>query len=388
MAWMLAAAPTGFLKSASAATNDTSSNPLPANVAVELRRLREELDVQTRRLDRLFQALSPHLQELEAQAAKLKEQEEQDAALKLETVCVLKGQDLTTRAQFSPTDSTFAVVTRKGTVLIFSVTGKQLCELSLPDERLTAFGYAPDGKRMLAGTRTGKVVLWDIAAAKTQPVFSRVEMPICHLLWLPNPSRFVVAYEKAVGQYAGYIVRLADGEPVLDFSSHWQISTYQAIAASSDGKWIGALDVPKEERGGYLLNSTNVEIRLKLVDSDFPSGPLSIGIAPDNNTVAVGYGPNSLSLWDASRQKELRLVKAHSNWVTSLGFSPDSQRLISGGGDNTARIWDIASGNEIGRIRVQPDGCIYVNAVGFSSDGKLVLAAAESDTLIIAKAPN
>ena len=240
---------------------------------------------------------------------------------------------------------------------------------------------------MLLGTRTGKVLLWDLAAEKPQPVFARLEKPVCHLLCLPNPDRFVVAYEEALGQYAGFIVRLADSEPVANFSSHWQISTYQAIAASADGKWIGALDVPDQERGGYLLNSTNVEIKLKLIDADYPSGPLSIGIAPDNNIVAVGYAPNSLSLWDAARRKELRLVKAHSNWVTALGFSPDSQRLISGGGDNTARIWEVASGKEIGRIRVQEEGCIYVNAVGFSADGKLVLAAAENDMLIIAKAP-
>jgi WD40 repeat protein len=195
-----------------------------------------------------------------------------------------------------------------------------------------------------------------------------------------------VAYDKALGQYAGFIVRLADGEPVANFSSHWQIATYQAIAASADGKWIGALDVPNEERAGYLLNSTNVEIKLKLIDADYPSGPLSIGIAPDNNTVAVGYAPYNLGLWDAAQRKELRLVKAHSNWVTTLGFSPDSQRLISGGGDSTARIWEVATGKEIGRIRFE-GASTYVNSVGFSADGQLVFGAAENDVLIVAKAP-
>jgi WD40 repeat protein len=91
-------------------------------------------------------------------------------------------------------------------------------------------------------------------------------------------------------------------------------------------------------------------------------------------------------VWDAAQQKELRLVKAHSNWVTSLGFSPDSRRLISGGGDSTARIWEVATGKEIGRIRFEGEST-YVNSVGFGPEGKLVLAAAEHDTLVIAKAP-
>lgn len=359
----------------------------PSNSASEIRQLREQLTQQTMRIDRLYEAIGPELAELEARVATLKLQAKEEEALKLETVCVLKGQGLTTRAHFSPADDTFAVVTTQGTVRIFSLAGKFLRELSLPDMRLTAFSYTPDGQRMLAGTRSGKVLLWDLATGTTREVFAGLDKPVCHLFWLPKPERFVVAYDNAAGAYRVFVVRLADGEPMVKFSSHWQIPTYQAVAASADGNWIGALDLPNLERAGYLINSTNVEIMVKLRDDDYPSGPLSIGIAPDNNTVAVGYGPSDLSLWDAARQKELRLVKAHSNWVTTLAFSPDSRRLISGGGDNTARIWDVKTGKEIGRIRVQPEGCIYVNSVDFSADGKYVLAAAENDTVIIAQAP-
>lgn len=364
-----------------------ATNPPITDTAATVLRLQEQLDQQTKRIDRLYEALGPQLADLEERATELKKQTAEDAALKLDTVCKLVELGLTTQARFSPSENVFAVVARKGTVQLFNLEGKLVRELSLPDEKLEAFGYAPDGKRMLVGTHTGKVLLWNLADEKPRLVFARQDKPVSHLLWLPNPDRFLVAYNHAVGEYAGFIVRLADGEPVGEFSSHWQISTYQAVAVSADGKWIGALDVPNEERAGYLLNSTNVENKVKFKDDDYPSGPLSIGIAPDNNIVAVGYAPNSLNLWDATGQKELRLVKAHSNWVTTLGFSPDSRRLISGGGDNTARIWDVATGKEVGRIRVQPEGCIYVNSVGFSVDGKYVLAAAENDTVMIAKAP-
>lgn len=364
-----------------------AENPAETNTANEIHQLREQLAEQTRRIDRLYDALGPELAEREARAAELKKQTEEDALLKLEMVCTLTNLGLTTRAQFSPTEDVFAVVTRKGTVRIFNLQGQSLREVSLPGEKLEAFGYAPDGKRMLLGTRSGKVFLWNLAGEEPRLVFNRDEKPVCHLLWLPNPDRFLVAYNFASGRYTGFIVRLADGAPLREFSSRWQISTYQAVAVSANGKWFGALDIPDQERAGYLLNSDDGGIKAKLRDDDYPSGPLSIGIAPDNNTVAVGYAPYNLGLWDATQQKELRLVKAHSNWVTTLGFSPDSRRLISGGGDNTARIWDVATGRELGRIRVQLDGFVYVNSVGFSSDGKYVLAAAENDMVVIAQAP-
>jgi WD40 repeat protein len=69
-----------------------------------------------------------------------------------------------------------------------------------------------------------------------------------------------------------------------------------------------------------------------------------------------------------------------------LAFSPDSKRLISGGGDSTARIWDVQTGREIGRVRFEGEST-YVNSVGFSPDGKLILAAAQNDVLVVAKAP-
>ena len=363
-------------------------NPVAPNPIDEIQQLRQELAEQTKRVDRLYELLGPQMTELEERAAALNQQSEEDAALKLQMVCVLTNLDLTTRAQFSPAENVFAVLTRQGTLQIYNLEGKLLRALSVPGERLKTFGYALDGKRMLLGTQTGKVYVWNLAEEKPRLVFAKLERPVCHLLWLPNPERFLLAYDQTTGAYAGFIVRLADGAPLREFSSRWQISTYQAVAASADGKWFGALDIPGQQRAGYLLDSTDGSIKAKLRDDDYPSGPLSIGIAPDNNTVAVGYAPYNLSLWDAAQQKELRLIKAHSNWVTTLAFSPDSRRLISGGGDNTARIWDVASGGEIGRIRVQPDGCVYVNAVGFSADGKYVLAAAENNMIFIAKTPN
>ena len=131
-----------------------TENPAASDTnTTEIQQLRTQLAEQSKRIDRLYEALAPQLEELEQRAAEMKKQAEEDAALKLETVCVLKDQDLTTRAQFSPVDNTFAVVTRKGAVLIFSAAGKPLRDLALPDERLAAVGYAPDGKRMLVGER-------------------------------------------------------------------------------------------------------------------------------------------------------------------------------------------------------------------------------------------
>lgn len=364
-------------------------NKSSADTSPEVRQLRQQLTEQTKRIDRLYDALGPQLQEMEERAAELKKQQEEDTQLKLEMVCTLVGQGLTSKAQFSPTENSFAVITRKGGVLIFSTEGKQLHELALPDKKVTAISYAHDGRRLLAGTKDGKVHLWNPASGVTQTVFTNADWEIGRVVWLSNPERGVVAHNvdhiARSTNFSGLVFRVSDGKVVTKFSSFVR-DDFQTLAASSDSKLLGVLEIPNHERAGFLLDSEQCQMKAKLWDDEYPSGPLSIGIAPDNNTVAVGYAPYNLSLWDGARQKELRLVKAHHNWVTSLAFSPDSKRLISGGGDSTARIWEVQTGKEIGRVRFEGPST-YVNSVGFSPDGKLILAAGENDVIVVAKAP-
>ena len=57
-----------------------SSNGLPSAIADELRHFREEIEQQGQRIDRLYRILGPHLKELEAEAARRKQQEEEDGS--------------------------------------------------------------------------------------------------------------------------------------------------------------------------------------------------------------------------------------------------------------------------------------------------------------------
>jgi len=88
-----------------------------------------------------------------------------------------------------------------------------------------------------------------------------------------------------------------------------------------------------------------------------------------NNNPARHNAPQQASLWDGAQQKELLLGNTHSNWPTPPG-------------------------KKIGRITFVGESCIYVDSVGFSPDGKFILAASrnicgkDEDVLILAEAPN
>jgi len=360
------------------------------SVHLELLELRALMEDQSKKLNRLYDAVEPELGEMDERAAAVRKEREGDLRLKLAGACEIRDSDCAGQARFSPREDSVALLTRRGVIAFFSADGNKLRELAIPEERMGAIAFAPDGKRLLAGTRKGKVFLWDILTGTARQVFTNSDGAIGRVAWLSNPDRGVAASDlldakDKTAKQSGVVFRLADGEVLAKFSSFVRCD-FQGLAASVDGRMLGVLEIPERNRAGFLLDSEQCQLKATLFDEEYGCGPLSIGIAPDNNTVAVGYAPYNLSLWDGAKQQELRLVKAHSNWVVSLAFSPDSKRLISGAGDSTARIWDVTTGKELGRIRFDGQST-YVDSVSFSHDGGRVLAAAANGQVIICKAP-
>jgi WD40 repeat protein len=70
----------------------------------------------------------------------------------------------------------------------------------------------------------------------------------------------------------------------------------------------------------------------------------------------------------------MKLLKGHTNDVTSVGFSPNGTRIVSGSGDGTTRIWDTKTGEEVMKFTFG----YKVNAVGFSPDGTHIVSSSLS----------
>jgi len=67
----------------------------PRDIFATLQRLQEQLDQQTKRLDRLYNAIGPQLAELEERAAAAEKQEQEDKALALEPIREVADENLT-----------------------------------------------------------------------------------------------------------------------------------------------------------------------------------------------------------------------------------------------------------------------------------------------------
>ena len=362
--------------------------PLP-DTASALLRLQQQLDHQTKRIDRLYRALGPQLEEMEQQAAEFEKQQREDKALVMERVWESGGEEFTDRAECSPTDQSFAVLAKDGGVRICDMNGKILRRLRYGADSIRAVAYSPDGSRLLAGTAAGKVLVWELKSGAEREVAQR-PYKIDRVAWLGTTGRALICITfgeqvkgpepEELSDVQGDLIEIENGKTLWQFTG-WQHLDYQNLAAAPNSEWVAVLKILKG-RGVYLLDARTGKTTASLLKD--ASGGLSVAVSPDSQQVAIGNP--GIYLWDVKRREILRHLEGHQNWVVALTFSADGRLLISGSGDSTARVWDVKNGTEVGRIRF-PGGSTYVHSVGFSWDGKRVLAAAAGGQLIIARTP-
>lgn len=363
------------------------------SIKSELRSIREQLEKQGKQIDALYRVadaemnIAERLKGTEEQKAAREREEAQDKKLALDRVWESTGAGFTDRAECSPTEQSFAVVAEDGGIRLCDMTGKVLQKLRHAEEQVTATAYSPDGSRLLAGTAGGKLLLWDLKAGSMRVVAERA-YHIDRVAWLGKTGRALVCSKLGdsikgpepgeLRDVQGDLLEVDSGKVLWSFTG-WQHLDYQNMMPAPNGEWVALFKILKD-RGVFLLDAKSGQITGRLI-TDAGQG-LSVAVSPDSQLVAVGNP--GVYIWDVKQREIVRHLEGHQNWVVSLAFSADGQRLISGSGDSTARVWDLKNGKEVGRIRF-PGSSTYVHSVGFSPDGKQVLAVAQGGHLVIAR---
>jgi WD40 repeat protein len=283
----------------------------------------------------------------------------------------------TATAAISPTTNTFAIITQDGDVALCDFEGSVLKTFFSPGDDVTSLAYSPDGDELLLGLRGGRIIRWAPVQDAQELVLDQTNRVI-KVGWL-GPSGRVVWSKSQTGNHVGAggeVIDLATGATLLEFECFVR-EDFQSWAVPMEGQALAVTDIPGKARGIYILNADTGAIEAELTGHS----PLSVVFSREGGLLAAGHAPYDITLWDWPGQRQLRFIDAHDNWVVSLAFSRDNTMLLSGSGDSTARIWEVSTGREVGRLRF-PGSSTYVGSVGFSADGKFVLAAAHGLTFI------
>jgi WD40 repeat protein len=84
------------------------------------------------------------------------------------------------------------------------------------------------------------------------------------------------------------------------------------------------------------------------------SGANNVVFAPQNDIVAFGTGNHTVSLWNTTELRPVKILEGHTADVSTLSYSHDGTLIATAGFDHTIRLWDADSGTQIALLQNLP----------------------------------
>ena len=283
--------------------------------------------------------------------------------------------------------------------------------------------FSPDGKTLASGGGELNIKLWDVATGTEKAAYTGLNAKIWSLAFSPNGKVLAAGDDAPPGSQEGRIKlwEVATGKEMATLKGHTNLvisvafSPDGALLASGSGRRVvppgykqaipgeiklwdlatntvmatheGRGDVAFSPKGDLVVAaSPNRTITFWDVATGKPKNTLKsatycICLSPDGKMLAAGTLDKAITLWDVSdKDKELAVLKGHTDAVSSLAFSPDGKTLASAGSssDHTVKLWDVATRKELVTLNAHKK---WVFCVAFSPDGKTLASASGDGTI-------
>ena len=155
--------------------------------------------------------------------------------------------------------------------------------------------FAPDGKKLVSGTKGGKVQMWDVETGVALTSFFTEEPPID--------------------------VRYRDPILTLAFSSD---SSLLAVGSLKQIRLLGSSKQPHFQEVPHSENTWDD----------------ALVFSPDDRVIVRSLTAGRIQLWDVPTGDPLTTLDGHAFGIETLLFSADGKTLVSAGADGTILLWD------------------------------------------------
>jgi len=224
--------------------------------------------------------------------------------------------------------------------------------LASDGEPLVAAAFSADGRRVLTGTESGNVKVWDLATARVLKTIKAHTAAVYLVAGSPDGRQIAVASGTDITVW-----ETATGRRVQTLTAE---SNVASVVFSPDGKRILS--------GGYRRPSIVWDLQKgKELFRVRDIVAYAAAYSPDGTRMVTNILDRTARVWDARTGRQVAVLRGHARDVTAVAFSPNGKRVMTGCEDGTTKVWDVESGRE---LLSMGSGSTIVISVRFSPDGK------------------
>jgi WD40 repeat protein len=208
---------------------------------------------------------------------------------------------------------------------------------------ISAMAMSRDQKQWLTAGGDQTIKLWSAGAGEPVHVFKGHTGPVMSLA-ISNDGRWACS---GAGDRGVKTRNLTTGKEIATFTGHSE--GVNAVAISPDDRWIASASDDTTIRLWPIKDGKLDPDREVITLEDHKKAVLCLAFSPDGKTLVSGSQDQTLIVWDWTKEKSLRTIPGHKNWITSLLFV-DADTVVTTSDDLTVCWWELAFGKEIGRL--------------------------------------
>ena len=297
---------------------------------------------------------------------------------------------------FSPDGKWFSVLFA-GSVGVFN-TATGTVQFSFPLDtpeftfgRIMSSTVSSDGTKLAMGSADQQFILvWDLRSQK-QIAKLRVRGFASDLSFSPDGRQLASAvmvdpfvfFPSAMDRQNPYLWDIATGQQISMFDTEIATSgaCFSPEGSTSAFAGFGAVEIWNPTTG----------IRVRKIESHAFDGSGQNGLAivrySSDGRKLLGFGGNSILVWDAISGEEMLVLKGHIDRVITATFTPDGRRIVSGSLDGAIKIWDAVTGIEAQTFGTEKgDGQSATSAFPlldpyFSTDSRTIFSGGRTATV-------
>ena len=265
---------------------------------------------------------------------------------------------------FSPEGDLLIAATRSGQVVLWDVRAKKAVgKLDVHKARIRKIAISNDGKTIATASDDGTVKLTNVITREQRATLEKHEGPVFCIAFSPDDK--LIASGGKDGSI--YLWNAKSGELV----SSWEKvdKAIGSVAFTSDAKHLVA--------GGADLKMWEVASHDEVADFGKMTGAvMNIVPLPGQDELIIGFSDGSIVRWDPLESRRFAFVGRHEDAVNALTLAPDGVTVATSSRDGTTKLWDVNNG----QLKTSLEHSKHIVAsVAFSPDGSMLAAVDKDD---------